>query len=800
MKNKKLLALLVLSCSALSLFACNNKKNDSSSTTNTEPTSSETATTSNNATTSTTSEEIKNNEITLNVNNLKSKTFRKAVKHLNKEVNIPEGYEQVVATLNPEDIGAQTLASDYKNGPFTVSSGTSIRGRNKKYESPTETLSFTTSIKLGGTGNQIKVEVFGQGTMDVYVQCSSSGIATLPFVITKPDNSSYQVELPGTSESSDFPGYSNSAVVKVSLEVNEGTYIINRPSGKTADVFLVKTDTICQKSNLVGFEISSEGKNEYIEGETFDESEIALQEVYDNGKRTAIDMTSSDVVIDKSKVNTSVPGTYEVSVKYKNFEAQKINVTVFEVEDVKLGFNSMEKGDNSKYNNSTYVNSTVKRVYKKGDTFNTNYLSYIATCKNVTTNEVKEVNLTGESQTNGSLNTDSSSTYNVKVNFSINNKTFNANYNVYVVCDEVSIVDNVVQVKVDSSYQGQVGKIVDGYNMFTSIQQALDFLNNNTSKINSLKKVIKLADGTYNEKLEVTIPNLSIIGSDKDKVKIEWDSLFGLCDESGYEHVTDSTATLNIRDSADNFYIEGVTVSNAFNSLKYFDDILGENYAEHRALALLVQSDKFVMNKCSLLGYQDTVEFFTGRQIVVNSYIEGATDFIFGTNNTTLFKNCEIHSMKSQDGKGGYVTAFKGCNKGDSDYIKYGAIFDECNFTADNDVPTNATNEANATAIGRTWGKYAAVTVMNSTLGNHISKNISRRYVNMNADPQLETVKFFEYNNKGDGALSSSVGTTMTYLDESTAKEYQDLTKVFAATNGLVTFQDAWNVSLDSYK
>ena len=58
-----------------------------------------------------------------------------------------------------------------------------------------------------------------------------------------------------------------------------------------------------------------------------------------------------------------------------------------------------------------------------------------------------------------------------------------------------------------------------------------------------------------------------------------------------------------------------------------------------------VQADKVLIHDSILLGYQDTVEFFTGRQMVENSLIAGATDFIFGSDNTTYFYNCEIRSI-----------------------------------------------------------------------------------------------------------------------------------------------------------
>ena len=65
---------------------------------------------------------------------------------------------------------------------------------------------------------------------------------------------------------------------------------------------------------------------------------------------------------------------------------------------------------------------------------------------------------------------------------------------------------------------------------------------------------------------------------------------------------------------------------------------MGANYSEHIALALLVQANQFVMKNCWLLGYQDTLELFTGCQYIVDTNIQGVSDFIFGINNTPYFK------------------------------------------------------------------------------------------------------------------------------------------------------------------
>ena len=107
---------------------------------------------------------------------------------------------------------------------------------------------------------------------------------------------------------------------------------------------------------------------------------------------------------------------------------------------------------------------------------------------------------------------------------------------------------------------------------------------------------------------------------------------------SGFVHENHSTATVALRDDAICSSIEGITISNFWNLQAIFDEKLGANYSEHIALALLVQANQFVMEKCPLLGYQDTLELFTGRQYIVDTYIQGVTYFIFDTNNTTYFK------------------------------------------------------------------------------------------------------------------------------------------------------------------
>ena len=196
------------------------------------------------------------------------------------------------------------------------------------------------------------------------------------------------------------------------------------------------------------------------------------------------------------------------------------------------------------------------------------------------------------------------------------------------------------------------------------------------------------------------------------------------------------------------------------------------------------------MNNCKLLGYQDTVNFFYGRQYIKNSYIAGITDFIFGTNNTTLFDNCEIHTVGGKDN--GYVTAFMGCSKGEEDRVDYGTIFSNCRFTADSDVGVGSIS------LGRCWGPYPAVAFLNCDMGAHIStaeadgSTAGKRYVSLAVSPLSEGTNFVEYANSGLGAVDHTIAG-MTYLSEDEAANYLDVTIIFGTKNGNVEYPDVWD-------
>ncbi|MGM9970299.1 MAG: pectinesterase family protein [Anaeroplasma sp.] len=630
----------------------------------------------------------------------------------------------LVSELTSITSGSEKWENDVKKQIFVLGAGTEVRYRKKNYVAPDgSTTTYTHSVKMNGTNAKFTVNIPADGTLKLYMQNGSSTSASYLNVL-KPD---------GTTEQIGYPAKEGTSAVNLyEYDVTAGTYVFTSNTG-TLDIYDATFACTLNLSPIQDIEVTNNGVVEYIEGQSFIDN-ISASIVYENETSDEIDReTMTGLSVDTSALDLTTPGQYNVVVKYEvtemiygveksNTYSKNVVVNVYELQGINLGFNATKEAKNSY--NGIYVNDTVQVVYVAGMEYDASALSVTAVTKDVVSGKEKTFLLDSSAYTidNETSFVVEGAQKTITVSYTTNEKTKSSSYNVYVVAATPSVVADTVQVAVNPNYVGEIGAVVDGYNTFTSIQQALDFLNifydsENANTIVGKNIELKLAEGKYDEKIEINLPNMTIVGAGKETTIIEWNSLYGDPDESGYIQVTDSTATVAVREEAVNCTIKGVTISNYWNDrTKYVDSgkngaAEGKNATEHRALAILIQADKFIMDDCKLLGMQDTIELFTGRQLIKNTYICGTTDFIFGTNNTTLFEGCTIEVKASEDRKsGGYVTAFKGANKGESDSVTYGAIFNACTFTAEADVPKGSV------AIARPWGIYSAVAVLNSTL------------------------------------------------------------------------------------
>ena len=692
-----------------------------------------------------------------------------------KELELPDTLERVSYYLNISDLETGVFDVDEINGKFTIVAGSEVRNRTKTFDG----VEYKKSVKIGNNTTKIKIDVPGNGKLSFLVQNGSSGATTQYITVTAPDGTVHNIEFAGTNQSS--------PVVKITVDVTPGTWVISRgQNGGTQDVFELNLACVVEKSAENGFEIVMNGKVDYLVGEAFDPSDLKLNATYSNGKTEPLKV--ADITVDASAYDSSVAGTYTITLSYKDYEKLTYTVNVYTPESLKLDFDAIQQMGNTSYGNGVYFNHSFKEVYGPGEELDTTGLSVTVIAK-LPDGTVKEFLLE-----NGDYAiTGFDSTTVGKQELTIAYDSVIANINVYIVDTEPAVISGVYCAKVDKSYEGVIGAVVGGYNMFTTIEQALNYFEGH-DELDSKQKLIVIGEGLFTEKLEITVPYLNIVGAGVGKTIIEWDSLYGLKDAGGFVHTTDSTATVAIRESANNVTIENLTISNYWNTQERMDEA---GLAIERGLALLVQADRFIMKNSALLGIQDTLELFTGRQYFEGVFISGYTDFVFGTNNTTYFKNCTIHvidTSKDDSGTAGYLTAFKGSNKGAQDAITYGAIFDGCKFTADEGV------SAGKTAIGRTWGPYAAVAIINSELGEHISVdgydpslNKNKRYISMNGThPTASTVQFVEYNNTGAGAITEAVAG-MRFLTDEEALLYADFKVIFGTINNKVSYLDPWD-------
>jgi len=707
-----------------------------------------------------------------------------------------------MAFINKADEANIGVLNNTPSGIYTITA--TVRSRIATWTNPADSndsITFSQSYKFDSSTSNIMFTASGNGKLSFYVQ-NGSTTATTQNVKVQCGSSTQTFEFSGTTAVAPYPA--GNPIVKITLDVEASkTYKILRDSG-TIDIFAVKLECGVRETSISGVQLQSVGNVDYIEGQEFMTTNFSLAAIHGDNSYFS-EINNENISFDTSEIDMTKAGTYNVIAKYGQYTATyKINV--YSVETLELGFNSTYESRNSY--NGIYVNGKVKTIYSIGEEFDDSYLTAIVNGLNNTKTKSFIIDdgftYTGFDSTTAGVKT-------ITATYCINNKTFNTTYNVFIV-NTAPYVDsnNNYVVTVDKSYTGVIGEQngING-NMFTTISQALEYLS--SSRIStSASKILNISAGLYTEKIEINVPNLTIIGAGCTKATynkdskysatsynsatiIEWDSLYGIPDKSGYSQVTDSTATVAVREAAVNCTIKNVTLSNYWNcedrfmdNIKYLTEqgIAVSNVVnDHRALALIVQADKFTMNNCSLLGYQDTVEFMTGRQFVYKTYISGNTDFIFGTNATTYFYDCEIF-VNYKSGGAGYVTAYKGCNKGGTDYVEYGFIFDNCQFTSDSKV-------GNGTfALGRPWGPYSAVMIMNSQIGTHISKS-SGRYVSMSGtNPSDETVRYTEYNNTGNAIEAST--SSVDLVDSTTASNYNNISLIYGTTNGLVTYAEAW--------
>jgi pectin methylesterase-like acyl-CoA thioesterase len=280
---------------------------------------------------------------------------------------------------------------------------------------------------------------------------------------------------------------------------------------------------------------------------------------------------------------------------------------------------------------------------------------------------------------------------------------------------------------------------------FNTVQAAL----NSLSKTNTTPTQIRIAPGSYKEKLSIQVPNITLCGqTDKASSTIlTYSDNANTSNGSGGTLGTTGGASTNL--SSNDVSVENITFANSTP--------LGGS----QAVALLVSGNQVQFRNCRFLSFQDTLYVRKAKQYFKDCYVEGTVDFIFG-DGTTVFDNCTVKSVA------GGGTAVSAPNTDQA--VPYGLVFLGGQLTADSSV------KAGSTALGRNWGAYGAAAYLRTTLGAHIS-GVGWQPMGSNT---LATARFSEYKTTGAGATVGSRASQSKQLSDQQAASYT-LTTIFGA-------------------
>lgn len=267
----------------------------------------------------------------------------------------------------------------------------------------------------------------------------------------------------------------------------------------------------------------------------------------------------------------------------------------------------------------------------------------------------------------------------------------------------------------------------DGSGDFFTVGEAVNALPNFYKGQERPLRVL-IREGRYEEKVVIPYTKQSVEFIGEGEVVITWGDGARDLGPNGVELGTSGTATLY--NCGRHILLENITIENSAGEVG-------------QAVALqTVGTGTQVYRNCRLLGNQDTLYIYgvgnrDGEEVkenincfFENCYIEGTTDFIFGSGRAD-FISCTIHSKKDS-----YITAASTC-KGQ----ERGFTFLYCTLTAAEGVTK--------CYLGRPWREYAQTYFIDCTLGSHIRPE---GWHNWNKPKAEKRVRYAEYRSKGEGA------------------------------------------------
>lgn len=288
----------------------------------------------------------------------------------------------------------------------------------------------------------------------------------------------------------------------------------------------------------------------------------------------------------------------------------------------------------------------------------------------------------------------------------------------------------------ESFSQKKIVVAQDGSGDYKTVQAAFDAVPiNNKTPITIFVKY-----GIYKEKLHLDSSKslVTLIGEDKFNTVLTYDDHTGKVSSSG--NIINTRTCWSFLIKANDFTAKNITFQN------------DAGFSAGQAVAVEADGDKNAFFNCRFLGNQDVL--FTNnensRQYYKDCYIEGTTDFIFGSS-TVWFERCHIHSKKNS-----HVTAASTPKENE-----FGYVFNDCVLTGDSSL--------HSVSLGRPWRPFAAVVYMHCYIGQQVKPE---GWSNWNNTDNYLTTRFAEYKNYGPSSNASARVNWSRQLSDEEAKKY----------------------------
>ncbi|MBL9195291.1 MAG: immunoglobulin domain-containing protein [Opitutaceae bacterium] len=279
----------------------------------------------------------------------------------------------------------------------------------------------------------------------------------------------------------------------------------------------------------------------------------------------------------------------------------------------------------------------------------------------------------------------------------------------------------------------------DGSGDFSTVQGAIDFVPAN----NSQRVVITVRKGTYVEQVYVgaTRPLVTVRGEDRAQTIITYPN---------NNNLNGSTRTRGVFTTAANdFTLETLSIVNSTPQ--------GGSQAE----AFVCDGLRVTINRVNLRSRQDTLLCNTGTTFITDSYIEGNTDFIWGTA-AAYFQRCELKGLDTFGNDGYYTQVRNGQNQ-------IGFVFVDCALTGELTTPRYYLGR-----IDPTTGNfpYSQCVWINCAMGPHI---VPAGWLLNNATT-APNISYWEYQTTDLGGATTDVSRRLPasrQLDAATAAQYR---------------------------